>query len=126
MADGLVVGVESDEFRVMMDGERGDDEVQGTGGEALIPAGLSETGGVAPKPGGSGQQRQGGELGFNQGAFLGGGVPEDLKGDWFAEAGVGVQNPTLYYSFLGGRCAGSGEIDPKRGFNQSRHWVASV
>lgn len=68
--DGEVVGVESDEFRVVVDGKAGDDKIEGTGVDSLIAALLAEAGGIAPEVDWGGEKRQGGKLGFDPFLFL--------------------------------------------------------
>ncbi len=125
-ADGGVVAVEGDQFRVVVKGQCGYHEVERTGGESLVAASLTEACGMVPEMGGRGQKRQSGELGFDHRPFFGGGVSQDLKGNRFAEASFGIQNPTLNFRLEFGWRLGSGEIDPERGFDQSRHCSARV
>ena len=63
--DGEIVGIEGDEFRVVVDAESGDDEVERAGVDAGSPALMTQAGGVAPKRVGSRKERQGFELGFD-------------------------------------------------------------
>jgi len=119
--DGKVVGIEGDEFRVVVDAEGGDDEVERTGVEPGCPALLTEAGGIAPKSVGSWKEWQGFELGFDPFLFLRGCVAEDFKGDGFAEAGKRIEDPRLDQGFESKRRLAAGEVHPKRGFDQSRH-----
>ena len=115
------VGIEGDEFGLVVDGEGGDEEVKGTGIKALLATLLAEFGGLPPELGGDGEKREGGELGLNPFPLLRGGVAENLEGNRLAEAGGGVEDPRQDQRLQGGRGFPAGEINPQTGFDQSRH-----
>ena len=119
--DGGVVGVAGDEFGLMVDGDGGDDEIQRAGVETLVAAALTEAGGIPPELRWGGQERQGGELGFDLGALGCGGMAKDLESDGFANAGIRIEDPWLDDEFPRRGCFGPGEVDPEGGFDQSRH-----
>ena len=97
--DGEVVGIEGDEFGVVVDAKGGDDEVKGAGGETGGAALLAKAGGIAPKTVWSRKERQGFKLGIDPFLFLRRGMAEHFKSDGFAEAGKRIENPRLDQGF---------------------------
>ncbi len=63
--NGEVVGIEGDEFRVVVDAGGGDDEAERAGVASGCPALLAKAGGITPKMSGSRKERQGFKLGFD-------------------------------------------------------------
>lgn len=124
--DGGIIVVKGDKLRTMMKGHGGDEQVEGAGGGALVAALLTQPGGVTPQVWRGGQQGKRGELGFDFGTFLRGGVAEDLKGDGFTNGSLGIQNPRVNAGFETGRRFAAGEVHPKGCVNQSRHCSARL
>ena len=89
------IGVEGDEFCIVVDGGGGDDQVQGACIESLIMAFLAEPCGIAPDGWRRREDWHGGELSLDLRAFLRDGVAEDLENDRLAEDGGGIENPWL-------------------------------
>jgi len=110
---GQVVGIEGDEFRIVMDAEGGDEEVKRTGVESGCPTLLPKAGGIAPKVLGSWKERQSFKLGMNPFLLLWGGVAEDFKGDGFAEAGKRIEDPGMDHCFESKRRLAAGEVNPE-------------
>lgn len=112
LGDVAEIGIQADEFRVVMKGEGGDDQVERAGGMPFFPTATAQIGGVAPECRWRGKQREGGEPGFELTSFGLRGMAKHFKGDRLAEAGALVPQPGKNRLLERGRGFGTGEIHP--------------
>lgn len=93
LCDVEEIGIEADEFCVVMKGDGGDEKIEGAGCVAQFAAAAAEIGGIAPESRRRGEQGKRGEPRFELPSFGWCGVAQDLECHRFAQAGAFILQP---------------------------------